>query len=117
VNVLHELADRISDIIVAAWVDARTGIVIEHHTPPSPTGAHGADFVGSVLDAAGEVMRLRERPPRMVLLAARHVHIVQRTAHDPSRVLVVVCERSANLGMAVSLVRSLVDRAAESGAA
>jgi hypothetical protein len=100
---LRAFAERVPDCVVAAWVDTRTGAVLAQH-------ARSADpFVAQALDAATEVMRSRERPPRMVLLSARHVHIVQRAARDANRVLVVICERSANLGLAVAIVRSLLD--------
>jgi len=96
---LATIAERVEGCIVAAWVDIRTGAVLEQQPPRDDA------FIAPALDAAIEVMRSRERPPRMVLLSARHVHIVQRTLHDPNRVLVVICERFANLGLAVSLVR------------
>jgi hypothetical protein len=100
---LRELGDAVRDCIAAAWVDARTGAVIEQHVVrDGPEVAHA-------LDAAAEVMRSRERPPRMVLLSARHVHIVQRVASDPRRALVVICERSPNIGLAVALTRAFVD--------
>ena len=109
-SLLETISDRLGDCLVAAWVDARTGNVLEQHTPDPRLAAmpRGDDFVTSALDAAAEVMRSRERPPRMVLLSEHHVHIVQR-ARDAHRVLVVVCERSPNLGLAVSMVRALVD--------
>ena len=101
-SLLQAISERIDDCVVAAWVDARTGSVLEQHTARSDL------FVSSALDAAAEVMRSRERPPRMVLLSEHHVHIVQR-ARDAHRVLVVVCDRSPNLGMAVSMVRAMLD--------
>jgi hypothetical protein len=102
-SLLAAISERVTDCLVAAWVDIRTGAVVEQRVArPDP-------FVASALDAAIEVMRSRERPPRMVLLSARHVHIVQRTAHDPHRALVVICERSPNLGLAVSTVRMLLE--------
>ena len=103
-SLLAEISERVDDCIVAAWVDTRTGAVLEQHA------ARADLFVSSALDAATEVMRSRERPPRMVLLSARHVHVVQRTARDPHRVLVVVCARSTNLGIAVSVVRAMVEQ-------
>ncbi len=99
---LAELAGQLDACVVAAWIDVRTGGVIAQHMA-------GADpFAGAALAVAAEVMRSRERPPRAVLLSERHVHIMQR-GRDPQRALVVVCERSANLGLAVSLVRSVAD--------
>jgi hypothetical protein len=100
---LAVIAARVPDCVVAAWVDIRTGAVLAQHALRSDP------FIAHALDAATEVMRSRERPPRMVLMSARHIHIVQRAAHDPNRVLVVICERSANLGLAVALVRALID--------
>lgn len=109
-SLLETISERLGDCLVAAWVDARTGDVLEQHAPDPRLAAipRADDFVTSALEAAAEVMRSRERPPRMVLLSAHHVHIVQR-ARDAHRVLVVVCERSPNLGLAVSVVRTLVD--------
>ncbi len=101
-SLLVDISERLDDCVVAAWVDARTGSVIDQHT------ARAGVFVDNALGAAAEVMRSRERPPRMVLLAERHVHIVQR-ARDGHRVLVVVCDRAANLGLAVSMVRAMLE--------
>ncbi|HET9627395.1 MAG TPA: hypothetical protein VFP84_38820 [Kofleriaceae bacterium] len=110
-SLLETISERLGDCIVAAWIDTRTGRVIEQLTPDPrlSDSPRAADFVASALDAAVEVMRSRERPPRMVLLSAHHVHIVQRAARDAHRVLVVVCERSPNLGLAVSVVRALTE--------
>jgi archaeosine-15-forming tRNA-guanine transglycosylase len=109
-SLLETISERLGDCLVAAWVDTRTGDVIEQHAPDPRLASLPPDdgFITSALDAAAEVMRSRERPPRMVLLSAHHVHIVQR-ARDTHRVLVVVCERSPNLGLAVSVVRALVE--------
>jgi len=96
---LATIATRVEDCLVAAWVDIRTGAVLEQQPP------HTDELIAPAIEAAIEMMRTRERPPRMVLLSARHVHIVQRTVLDPNRVLVVICARSANLGLAVSMVR------------
>jgi hypothetical protein len=97
---LVDIASAVADCIVAAWVDARTGALLEQHV------VHDGPLVAPALDAAAEVIRSRERPPRMVLLSAHHMHIVQRVAHEPRRALVVVCERSPNIGLAVALVRA-----------
>jgi hypothetical protein len=102
-NELEAISERAPGCIIAAWVDTRTGAVLAQHA------MRDDPFIAEALDAATEIMRSRERPPRMVLLSARHVHIFHRTAHDPNRVLVVICERSSNLGLAVALVRSLID--------
>jgi hypothetical protein len=101
-TLLEEIYEAVHDCKAAAWVDLRTGALIEQHAPQSDP------YVAIALDAATEVMRSRERPPRMVLLSAEHVHIIQRTVRDPYRVLVVICARSPNLGLAISLVRSLL---------
>lgn len=100
---LAEIADAVDNCVAAAWVDARTGVVLDRHA-----GEPDA-FVASAIDAATEVLRSHERPPRMVLLSKRHVHIVQRVARDPHRALVVICERSPNIGLAVALVRSFAE--------
>ncbi len=102
-SLLEAITGRIDDCVVAAWLDIRTGSVVEQRP------AHSEPFVAPALDAAIEAMRSRERPPRMVLLSARHVHVIQRTTHDPSRVLVVICARSPNLGLVVSQVRALLE--------
>lgn len=102
-TVLGEFAGTVRDCIVVAWVDARTGEVIEQHVArPGPE-------VEPALDAAIEVMRSRARPQRMVLLSARHVHIVQRLPSERRRVLVVICARTPNIGFAVALVRTFVE--------
>jgi len=97
---LHAIADSVGRFVAAAWVDTRTGAVLVKHV------VHDEAFVAPALDAATEVMRSPERPPRMVLLSTRHVHIIQRLTRDPHRVLVVICERSPNLGLACALVRA-----------
>lgn len=102
-TLLTTIAERVEDCFVAAWVDTRIGSVIERHAPREEP------FIAPALDAAIEVMRTPERPPRMVMLSADHLHIVQRTVNDPHRVLVVICGRSQNLGLAVSVVRMLMD--------
>ena len=100
---LTAIVERVQDCVVAAWVDIRTGSVIAQHPPRTDA------FIAPAIDAAIEVMRSRERPPRMVLLSLRHVHIVQRTTRDPNRVLVVICERSPNVGLAVAIVRMQIE--------
>lgn len=108
---LGEISNAVPDCVVAAWVDTRTGAVRDHHAVRDDA------FIPAALEAATEVMRSRERPPRMVLLSARHVHMFHRMAHDPHRVLVVICERSPNIGLAVALVRTFAQREAEAEAA
>jgi len=100
---LAEIADHVPRCLLAAWVEPRTATVLEQHV------VHGDPRVALALDVTTEVMRSSERPPRMVLLSADHVLIVQRAAHDPQRALVVICARSANLGFAVALVRMFAD--------
>ncbi len=105
-NPLAEIAGAVPDCVVAAWVDTRTGAVREQHV------VRDDGFIAAALDVATEVMASRERPPRMVLLSARHVYMFHRVANDPHRVLVVICERSPNIGLAVALVRSFAEAAA-----
>jgi hypothetical protein len=102
-TLLTTIVEQVEDCLVAAWVDTRTGSVLDRRAPRDEA------FVTEALEAAIEVMRSRERPPRMVLLSEHHTHIVHRAPNDPHRVLVVVCDRSQNLGLAVSLVRMLMD--------
>jgi hypothetical protein len=103
---LADIAGAVRDCVVAAWIDARTGDVIERHDPPR---AHADELVAPALDVAAEIMRSRERPSRMVLLSPHHVHIVQRMAGEAHRVLVVICERTPNIGLAVAHVRAFAD--------
>lgn len=103
---LDEISNAVPDCVVAAWVDTLSGAVRAQHV------ARAEAFIPAALEAATEVMRSRERPPRMVLLSARHVHMFHRMASDPHRVLVVICERSANIGLAVALVRTFAEAAA-----
>ena len=100
---LAELAASVTDCVVAAWIDARTGAVLARYT------ADDGQPLDAALDAATEVMRSRQRPPRMVLLSARHVHIIHRLAADPRRALIVICERSPNIGLAVALTRKFAE--------
>ena len=97
---LSALAGEIRDCVVAAWVDTRTGDVIERCV------VRAGPRVDPALEAATEVSRSPERPPRMVLLSPHHVHIVQRPPRDPHRALIVICERSPNIGLAIALVRA-----------
>jgi hypothetical protein len=110
VKTLADIAGAVLECVVAAWLDARTGDVLERHDMPT---ALETDFIAPALDVAAEVMRSRERPSRMVLLSPHHVHIVQRIAHDAHRVLVVICARTPNIGLAVAHVRAFADAFAE----
>ncbi|MBC7978880.1 MAG: hypothetical protein H7138_28175 [Myxococcales bacterium] len=103
---LAEISGAVPDCVVAAWVDTRTGAVREQHV------ARDDGFIATALEVATEVMASRERPPRMVLLSAGHVYMFHRVANDPHRVLVVICERSSNIGLAVAFVRSFAEAAA-----
>lgn len=105
---LAEICGTVHDYIAAAWIDTRAGILQHHALRDEP-------FIAPAFEAAREVMSSLERPPHMVLLTARHVHIAQRMTSDPRRVLVVICERPANLGLAVAGFRSIFD-AVESAA-
>lgn len=107
---LAEIAGAVRDCVVAAWLDARTGDVLERHDAP---GAPDAGLVAPALDVAAEVMRAGERPSRVVLLSPHHVHIVQRVGGDATRVLVVICARTPNIGLAVAHVRAFADSIAE----
>jgi len=104
---LAELAASVTDCVVAAWIDARTGAVLARYTADGGQPLDTA--LDAALDAATEVMRSRQRPPRMVLLSARHVHIIHRLAADPRRALIVICERSPNIGLAVALTRKFAE--------
>lgn len=99
---LAEICTSVHDCVAAAWIDTRTGILQHHALRDEP-------FIARALEATSEVMSSLERPPRMVLLTARHVHIAQRLARDPRRVLAVICDRSPNLGLAVAGFRSIFE--------
>jgi len=99
---LAEICTSVHDCVAAAWIDTRTG-VLEHHA------LRDEAFIAHALEAASEVMSAQERPPRMVLLTAHHVHIAQRLTSDPRRALVVICDRSPNLGLAVAGFRSIFE--------
>jgi len=102
-NVLAEICATMDHCLAAAWVDTRTRVVLEQRATRDDA------FIAPVLEAVTEAMSSRERPPRMVLLSADHVHIAQRLTRDPHRVLVVICARAANLGLVVAVIRSILD--------
>lgn len=108
---LVELAERVPDCILAAWVDARTGATLERHARRDDAE------IDRMLDVVIEIVRSPERPAHTVLLAPRQVFIARRAAGDRHRVIVVVCERSPNLGLAVALVRSAAEAARGAGRA
>ena len=99
---LTAIAEHVPDCVVAAWVDARTGEMLHHH-------ARSDESAAAVIDPVIEILRSPERPRSLVLLAARRVYIAHKVRRLAHRVLVVVCERSANLGVAVALVRAHAD--------
>lgn len=100
-NLLAQIAGELPGCVAAAAVDARTGSVLSQHvTCDDP-------FIPQAVAVAIEAARTCERPPRMVLLSARHLLILHRTKHDPHRVLVALCTRSPNVGVAVALMSSL----------
>lgn len=104
---LAEITERVPNCVVAAWIDARTGGVIEQRAVAETTR------VGEVLETVIEIVRSPERPLHAVLLSREHVYITRRARAQAKRVLVVVCGRSPNLGVAIALVRALVDADAE----
>lgn len=84
-------------------MDARTGAILGR------CAIRDDGDVELVLETVIEIVRSPERPPHTVLLAPKQVYIARRSLRDLHRVLVVVCARSPNLGLAVALVRSAAD--------
>lgn len=100
---LEQLAERVPACVTAAWVDVRTGSILEQRTVRDPAR------VEQVFDAVVELVRSPERPRCTVLLARDHVYIARRPDGQDRHVIVVVCERSPNLGVAVALVNAAAD--------
>lgn len=101
---LPEALERVPGGVAAAWVDTRTGELIERHPPTE--SAH----VVFAMEAISSVLCTPDRPLRSVLLSRTHVFITQQT-EDPGVVLVVACIRASNLGFSIAAVRSLVEGA------
>ena len=95
---LGEILERVPSSVLAAWIDSRTGATLEKQAANMRPG----DSVG--LEAVTEIVCSPDRPRRMVLMSAEVVFIAQRPTADSHRVLVVMCERTPNLGLAVVLV-------------
>lgn len=96
---LADVVLHVPDCLAAAWIDGRTGELLDRHV------ASHANVDGAV-ETVIEIIRSAERPQQLVLLGAQLVYIARRVNHDGHRVLVVVCERSSNLGMACAMVRA-----------
>ena len=104
---LSDVLERVPDSLAAAWVDARTGELLESRCiSADPHVSFGLEAMASILCS-------QERPHRTVLLSATHVFIAQRPSPESIQVLLVVCARAANLGFSISAVRT-VATAAES---
>jgi hypothetical protein len=102
-KLLAELVERVDELVVAAWLDTRTGrVLVQRPIEVDP-------FAAAAIEVAAELLMSPERPARLVLLSADHVHILHRTTDQAHRAVAVVCRRSANLGMMVAIVRSLTD--------
>jgi hypothetical protein len=101
---LDEILERVPNAKVAAWIDSRSGATLEK-LAVGPSGFAGVS-AGAVagLEAVTEMVCSPDRPRRMVLMSASEVYIAQRPAADSHRVLVVVCQRTPNVGISVVLV-------------
>lgn len=95
------MLERVPDSLAVAWVDARTGELLEKRT--MSTDPH----VSFGLEAMASILCSQERPHRTVLLSATHVFIAQRPSPESFRVLLVVCSRAANLGFSIAAVRAV----------
>jgi hypothetical protein len=98
---LDQVLERVPNSRLAAWIDSRNGATLEQLA--AGTAAVDAATVAG-LEAVTEIVCSPDRPRRMVLMSASDVYIAQRPAADSHRVLVVVCRRTPNLGIAVVLV-------------
>lgn len=98
---LTEVLDRVPDSLAVAWVDTRTGELLESQCVSSePHVSFGLEAMTSLLSAP-------DRAQRTVLLSATHVFIAQRPSKDTQVVLLVVCARAANIGISIAAVRSV----------
>lgn len=95
---LAEVLERVPNSVLAAWIDSRTGATLEKQAAIERQGNN----VG--LEAVTEIVCSPDRPRRMVLMSADAVFIAQRPIADSHRVLVVMCNRTPNLGLSVVLV-------------
>lgn len=101
---LAEALERVPGGVAAAWVDTRTGELVERQSLiETPHVTFAMEAISSVLCAP-------DRPRRSVLLSRTHVFIAQQT-EDPGTALLVACTRSINLGFSIAAVRSLVEEA------
>lgn len=101
---LSEVLERVPDVVTAAWIDTRTGELIER------LALAEAPHVDFAMEAISSVLCATDRPRRSVLLSRTHVFIAQQT-QDSGKALLVACVRSGNLGFSIAAVRSLVEAA------
>jgi hypothetical protein len=101
---LEQILERVPNSLLAAWIDSRNGTTLEKLVAGSSGLAGVGASVSAGLDAVTEIVCSPDRPRRMVLMSAREVYIAQRPAADSHRVLIVVCQRTPNVGIAVVLV-------------
>ena len=95
---LDQVLERVPNSVLAAWIDSRTGATLDRMS----AGAGQSATLG--LEAVTEIVCSPDRPRRMVLMSASEVYIAQRPAADSHRVLIVVCNRTPNVGISVVLV-------------
>ncbi|MEZ4360057.1 MAG: hypothetical protein R3B48_07750 [Kofleriaceae bacterium] len=96
---LHEVLTRVPNAVAAAWVDTRTGDLLDKR-------AVGNDpHVSFGLEVMTSSACSQDRPLRTVLISATHVFIAQRPTPESARVLLVACTRIDNIGFSIAAVR------------
>ena len=99
--------------VLAARVDVRRGEIVERHRVGDGLGEHEDD----VLLAALEMLRTQERPRRLFVLSEKHVHLYRRETHEPNLAVVMVAERSLNLGLVLAELGAASNAASAADAA
>jgi hypothetical protein len=93
--------------LVAASVDVVRGEILERRTADGASGVAPDD----VLLAAIEMLRSAQRPSRLLLLTADHIHLYQRSARVPHLATVVIAKRTTNIGLLISGLRTALREA------
>jgi hypothetical protein len=96
---IASIAELIPGCLAAAWVDARTGELVEH------TGADAAR-AEELLGAAIELARTPARPAHSVMIGPDRVYYTGHATAPVRRILVVACDRSVSLGLGLAVVRA-----------
>ncbi|HEX4386451.1 MAG TPA: hypothetical protein VH083_26030 [Myxococcales bacterium] len=100
-NQLDQLTELAADCLGAAWVDTRTGQVLEQRLCSDDPALLPA------LQSAAAVVSERSHLSQLVLFHEAKFEVVARAGQDPKRVLVASFPTSANLGLAVNVARFL----------